>query len=58
MNDVYPQKYRYWNKDIKLLNCGGQPRYKPNNDKQLAEMLVRRQRPLINQFINKNKYMD
>ena len=58
LNDVYPNKYRYWNKEVKLLNCGGQPRYVPNNDKVLAEKLVKRYRPKIIQFINKNKYMD
>jgi len=52
MYGVYPQKYRYWDKEVKLLNLGGKPRYEPNNDKNLSERLIKRHRPAINKLIN------
>ena len=58
MYGVYPDKFRYWNKEDKLLNCGGDPRYKPKDDKNLAIRLIKRHRPAINRFINMNKNMN
>jgi len=52
MYGVYPPKYRYWDKEVKLLNLGGEPRYQPNNDKKLCERLIKRHKPHINKLIN------
>ena len=52
MNMIYPEKYKYWRKDYPLLNCGGQPRYDPRNDKKLCEMLVKRYKRDLPEFLN------
>ena len=52
LNDVYPEKYKYWRKDYPLLNCGGEPRYIPNDHKKLCAALVKRHKPRLNRFIN------
>jgi len=49
---VYPEKYRIWRKDYPLLNTGGQPRYIPRNDRKLCDMLVRRHKKEIPEFLN------
>ena len=58
MAQVYGKKFGNWLKDYKLLNIGGEPRYTPNNDKRLCDMLVSRHRKKIIKYINKDKYMD
>ena len=45
--NVYPQCCRGWRKDYPLLNCGGAPRYTPENDKILCEKLVSRHRKTL-----------
>lgn len=52
MNMIYPEKYKYWRKDYPLLNCGGQPRYDPRNDKKLCEILVKRYKRDLPEFLN------
>tara|TARA_R110000803_G_scaffold36_4_gene103 strand:+ start:3221 stop:3895 length:675 start_codon:yes stop_codon:yes gene_type:complete len=51
-------KHGNWFKDIHHLNLGGDPRYVPNNDRNLCTILVRKHRKQLYQFLNKNKYMD
>ena len=36
MFEIYPRSFRGWRKDYPLLNCGGNPRYMPQNDKNLC----------------------
>ena len=52
MNEVYPEKYKIWRKDYPLLNTGGLPRYIPRNDRKLCDMLVRRHKKEIPEFLN------
>jgi hypothetical protein len=52
LNEVYPQKYKIWRKDYPLLNTGGHPRYIPRNDRKLCDMLVRRHKKEIPEFLN------
>jgi hypothetical protein len=52
MNEVYPEKYKNWRKDYGLLNVGGHPRYNPKNDRQLCDILVRRHKPDLIEFLN------
>tara|TARA_R110000782_G_scaffold113357_1_gene203365 strand:- start:28 stop:705 length:678 start_codon:yes stop_codon:yes gene_type:complete len=51
-------KYGNWLKDIHHLNLGGEPRYVPDNCVKLRELLVKRHRKQLFQYLNKNKYMD
>lgn len=53
MYEIYPDKYRNWNKQYHLLNCGGQPRYIPRDDKKLCDFLLKRYRPRLNRFLQK-----
>jgi len=58
MNETYPDRYKTWRKDYPLLNVGGQPRYNPRNDNKLCQMLLRKYRKDLPEFlnlINKNK---
>ncbi len=50
MANVYPNKMRYWNKNIKHLNIGGAPRYEVIMADKLYKMLIKRHRPLIYKF--------
>lgn len=52
MHGIYPENMRYWNKEIKHLNSGGDPRYKPEelNNKQLYDLLDKYS-SLINKYI-------
>ena len=52
MNLIYPDKYKNWRKDYPLLNCGGEPRYNPRNDKKLCDMLVKRHKKELPEFLN------
>lgn len=40
-------KYGNWMKEYKHLNIGGEPRYVPNDDKNLKTMLVKRHKPTM-----------
>lgn len=51
MYNIYPYKYRYWDKDVKLLNVGGEPRYNPNNDKNLCDRLLKRYKKNLCKYI-------
>lgn len=53
MYEIYPNKYRNWNKGYHLLNCGGKPRYIPKDDKKLCDFLLKRYRPRLNRFLQK-----
>ena len=52
MNQIYPEKYKNWRKDYPLLNVGGHPRYDPKNDRKLCDVLVRRHKYDIGEFLN------
>jgi len=58
MFGVYPQHLRNWRKDYPLLNCGGNPRYYPCNDKNICEKLIQRHKKTLLKNINNFKYMD
>jgi len=58
LNNVYPQKFKSWRKNYQLLNTGGNPRYTPQNDKKLCEMLVRRHKPQIARFLNQKDFLN
>ena len=49
---VYPEKYRYWNRSMPLLNTGGDPRYQPLMDKKLCDILLKRHKPDIREYVN------
>lgn len=54
--EVYPDKYRNWNKNIHLLNVGGEPRYEVEFNKRFINAIVKRYKPKFNRFLsNKNK---
>ncbi len=53
MFNVYPECCRGWRKDYPLLNCGGRPRYTPENDKILCEKLVNRHKKTLLKSIHK-----
>ena len=53
LHNIYPQQYRYWRQDYPLLNTGGEPRYIPLNDKKLCEMLLRRHKRGLSEFLNR-----
>ena len=59
MNMIYPERFKTWRKDYPLLNQGGHPRYNPNNDKKLCEILVVRHKKefsgLLNMIYGKQK---
>ena len=44
LNELYPKRFINFYKDIKLFNCGGEPRYIPENHNKLYKMLVKRDR--------------
>ena len=58
MSDLYGNKYGNWLKEYHLLNVGGEPRYTPNNDKNLCQILVKKHRSILYKYLNKNKYLD
>mgnify|MGYP003631275549 FL=1 len=47
IQEVYPKAYVHYIPDIKVLNCGGDPRYVPKDDRKLCGILIRRYRPTI-----------
>ncbi len=51
MYEIYG-KHGTWMKDYKHYNLGGQPRYNPENARNLCTMLVKRHKPILNRFIN------
>ncbi len=52
LNELYQKKYINYYPDIKLINCGGTPRYQPCKHQKLYKMLVKRDRAILNKFIN------
>lgn len=52
MNDVYSDKFKYWRRDYPLLNVGGNPRYNPKMDHKLCEILVRKHKKDLIEFLN------
>tara|TARA_R100001126_G_C4803327_1_gene138032 strand:+ start:95 stop:757 length:663 start_codon:yes stop_codon:yes gene_type:complete len=44
LNELYPKRFINYYKDIQLHNCGGEPRYIPEDHKKLYKMLVKRDR--------------
>ena len=57
LNEIYPASFRYWRKDYPLLNCGGEPRYLPNQDKKLCDILLKRYRPILLKLLRENKFI-
>lgn len=55
MYNLYGDKFGNWLKDIHLLNVGGEPRYTPNNDKNISNILVKKHRKILFQYLNKNR---
>lgn len=53
--ELYGKKYGYWNKEYKLLNVGGEPRYIPSDHRQLCTMLVKRHKKVLNRYLDKHK---
>ena len=51
-NDVYTEKFKYWRRDYPLLNVGGNPRYNPKMDHKLCEILVRKHKKDLIEFLN------
>ena len=58
MFQIYPEGLRGWRKDYPLLNCGGQPRYIPENDKFLCDKLIKRHQKDLLKHIKNFKYYD
>ena len=50
--DLY-KKYGNWMKEYHLLNCGGKPRYEPDNCINLKNILVKKHRKILFQYLNK-----
>jgi len=57
LSEVYPASFRYWRKDYPLLNCGGEPRYLPNQDKKLCDLLLKRHRPELLKLLREKKFI-
>lgn len=45
--DLYGKQYGNWLINWKHYNLGGEPRYRPNNDKRLCKMLVKKYKSII-----------
>ena len=56
--ELYPKKYTHYDENVKVLNIGGKPRYQPENHQRLYKSLIKRDKPKLLKFINKNKYDD
>ena len=53
---IYPAKYRRWNKSYPLLNVGGAPRYEIQFSEKFVKAVVKRYKPKFNKFLcEKNK---
>ncbi len=52
MAQLYGQKYGYWNKEYKLLNVGGEPRYDVEFPKQYILKLVKRHKNILHKYID------
>jgi len=48
---VYGTQYGNWLKEYKHLNVGGDPRYKPKNDKKLCDVLIDRHKKTLKNFV-------
>ena len=53
--ELYGEKFGNWMKEYQHLNVGGEPRYDPLNDRTLCSILVRKNKKLLNSYIDKNK---
>ena len=53
--ELYGKKYGNWEKEYQHLNVGGTPRYDPLNDRTLCSILVRKNKKVLNSYIDKNK---
>ena len=51
MYHLYGKKYGNWLKEFNHYNCGGEPRYTPNNCIKLREMLVKRNKKILSKYI-------
>ena len=56
--ELYPRKYIHYDENVKVLNIGGKPRYQPENHQRLYKSLIKRDKPKLLKYINKNKYDD
>ena len=52
MAELYGNKYGNWLKHYKHLNCGGQPRYIPNNDRNLCTILVKKNKKILKSYLD------
>tara|TARA_R110000803_G_scaffold200739_2_gene265264 strand:- start:2035 stop:2703 length:669 start_codon:yes stop_codon:yes gene_type:complete len=50
---LYGDKYGNWLRQYKHLNCGGQPRYQPDNCITLREILVKKNRKVLKSYLDK-----
>jgi hypothetical protein len=55
MAELYGKKYGNWLKEFRHLNLGGEPRYTPLNDRNLCTILVRKNKKILNRYLDKNK---
>lgn len=53
--ELYGDKYGNWLKEYRHLNIGGTPRYTPNDDRNLCNILVRKNKKLLKSYLDKNK---
>jgi hypothetical protein len=54
MVEIYDEKYGYWNKEYKLYNVGGDPRYEVEFPRKYIHMLVNRHKKFIKNYVEKN----
>ena len=54
-DELYGKKWGNWEKEYHHLNVGGEPRYDPLNDRTLCSILVRKNKKILNSYIDKNK---
>jgi len=50
---LYPAKYRNWNKSMPLLNVGGSPRYEITFSEKFVKAVVKRHKPKLNMFLQR-----
>ncbi len=53
IQEIYPKKNIHYFPEYKLLNKGGEPRYRPKDDRRLCAMLVKRHKPRVIRELNK-----
>ena len=57
MYELYPDKYRIWLKEYRHLNIGGEPRYKPCNDRNLCSILVKKYKKILKSYLDKQEFV-